>query len=145
MAESPIVTRQGSSIMIDGKVRRSLQPKLRPTPENEVIDLTAEATFVELVQMEKLERLQQYAGAGMTASQMTAAAYCCKRSSFSNKVHAPPKIAAKDRGIRYLVLLCLILVAALDTIGIKVATTGVLLIKAEKKPIPRLIPNIDKL
>jgi len=74
MAESPIVTRQGSSIMIDGKVRRSLQPKLRSTPENEVIDLTAEATFVELVQMEKLERLQQYAGAGMTASQMTAAA-----------------------------------------------------------------------
>ena len=34
----------------------------------------ATATFVELVQMEKLERLQQYAGAGMTASQMTAAA-----------------------------------------------------------------------
>lgn len=60
--------------MIGGKVARSLKPKLRPTPENEVIDLTAEATFVELVQMEKLERLQQYAGAGMTASQMTAAA-----------------------------------------------------------------------
>ena len=72
MAES--LVQQGSSIMIGGKVARSLKPKLRPTPENEVIDLTAEATFVELVQMEKLERLQQYAGAGMTASQMTAAA-----------------------------------------------------------------------
>jgi len=72
MAES--LVQQGSSIMIGGKVARSLKPKLRPTPENEVIDLTAKATFVELVQMEKLERLQQYAGAGMTASQMTAAA-----------------------------------------------------------------------
>ena len=42
---------------------RIVKPRLRPIP-----------TFVELVQMEKLERLQQYAGAGMTASQMTAAA-----------------------------------------------------------------------
>jgi len=70
MAENFIVTRQGSSFMIDGKVRRSLKPKLRPVEE----DPTAKATFVELVQMEKLERLQRYAGAGMTASQMTAAA-----------------------------------------------------------------------
>lgn len=72
MAES--LVQQGSSIMIDGKVRRSLKPKLRPAPENEAIDLTAEATFVELVQMEKLERLQRYASLGMTSSQMTAAA-----------------------------------------------------------------------
>lgn len=70
MAENSIVTRQGSSVMIDGKVRSSLKPKLRPVEE----DPNAQATFVELVQMEKLERLQRYAGAGMTASQMTAAA-----------------------------------------------------------------------
>tara|TARA_R110000868_G_scaffold278396_1_gene538241 strand:+ start:1340 stop:2497 length:1158 start_codon:yes stop_codon:yes gene_type:complete len=42
--------------------------------ENASVKPNATATFVELVQMEKLERLQQYAGAGMTASQMTAAA-----------------------------------------------------------------------
>jgi len=54
----------------EGIVARSLKPKLRPVEE----DPNATATFVELVQMEKLERLQRYAGAGMTASQMTAAA-----------------------------------------------------------------------
>lgn len=62
------------SIVRGGNVRRSLKPKLRPAPNNEVIDLTAEPTFVELMQLEKLERLQKYASLGMTSSQMTAAA-----------------------------------------------------------------------
>jgi len=74
MAESPTLTIQGSSVMIDGKVRRSLKPKLRLAPDNEVIDLTASATAIELIQMEKLERLQQYAGLGMTPSQIKTAA-----------------------------------------------------------------------
>ena len=62
------------SIVRGGNVRRSLKPKLRPAPENEVIDLTAPATAIELIQMEKLERLQQYAGLGMTPSQIKTAA-----------------------------------------------------------------------
>ena len=69
MAESPTVTMQGSSVMIDGKVRRSLKPKLRPA-----LEPNAPATAVELIQMEKLERLQQYAGLGMTPSQIKTAA-----------------------------------------------------------------------
>ena len=69
MAESPTVTMQGSSVMIDGKVRRSLKPKLRPA-----LEPNAPATAIELIQMEKLERLQQYAGLGMTPSQIKTAA-----------------------------------------------------------------------
>ena len=61
------------SIVRGGNVRRSLKPKLRPTLNNEVIDLTAPATAIELIQMEKLERLQQYAGLAMPPSQIKTA------------------------------------------------------------------------
>jgi hypothetical protein len=53
----------------EGIVARSLKPKLRPAPEP-----NAPATAIELIQMEKLERLQQYAGLGMTPSQIKTAA-----------------------------------------------------------------------
>ena len=55
------------------EVTQSLRPRLRPT-NDAVIDMTAPVGFIELIQMEKVRRLQQYAALGMTPSQMRATA-----------------------------------------------------------------------
>ena len=49
------------------------RPRLRPT-NDAVIDMTAPVGFIELIEIEKVGRLQQYAALGMTPSQMRATA-----------------------------------------------------------------------
>ena len=55
------------------ELTQSLRPRLRPT-NDAVIDMTAPVSAIELIQMEKVRRLQQYAALGMTPSQMRATA-----------------------------------------------------------------------
>ena len=50
------------------------RPKLRPAAQVEEVDIQRPASAIELIQMEKIDRLQQYASLGMKPSQLKIAA-----------------------------------------------------------------------